>query len=406
MGTRIIAPVVKTDTLLAWVAALLLAACLFSHTVALRMLLLAAGIGLAAIVAVRRGDEIRALPPIWLPFLLWALWAGLSIAWSVEPARSVKEWHNEVLYTGAALWICYVGAQARNGARIFLALVGAGAVGACAVALYSFSLGFNHYQHGWHGGPGNHSSALLTLMPCAAIAGWYAARHRPLRWAPLLAAGVVALFLASAYATVNRTIWLGLAVEAMVVGGLVLRRGAAPVARPKLLMVALAATVLAASAAMLLNIQAKRDAIGAGRALEDDLRFALWPEIVELIGERPLTGYGFGRGLLRSPLKEELGGTDNLWHAHNLFLEVLLQMGLPGLFLLGLLLAAVVRVGWRLSASPDPAATACGAALLAMLAGMLVRNMTDTLFVRQNSLLFWGVAGVLMGLAARRPRPG
>ena len=81
MGARIIAPVVKPDTLLAWVAALFLAASLFSHTIALRLLLLAAGIVLASIIVARRADEIRALPPIWLPFALWALWAALSIAW-------------------------------------------------------------------------------------------------------------------------------------------------------------------------------------------------------------------------------------------------------------------------------------------------------------------------------------
>jgi hypothetical protein len=36
-----------------------------------------------------------------------------------------------------------------------------------------------------------------------------------------------------------------------------------------------------------------------------------------------------------------------------------------------------------------------------VLAGMLVRNMTDTLLVRQNALVFWGVVGLLLGLAAR-----
>jgi hypothetical protein len=35
-------------------------------------------------------------------------------------------------------------------------------------------------------------------------------------------------------------------------------------------------------------------------------------------------------------------------------------------------------------------------ALLGVLAGMLVRNMTDSLLVRQNALLFWGVSGVLL----------
>jgi hypothetical protein len=32
-------------------------------------------------------------------------------------------------------------------------------------------------------------------------------------------------------------------------------------------------------------------------------------------------------------------------------------------------------------------------------AGMFVRNATDTLLVRQNALLYWGVAALLLGLA-------
>jgi O-antigen ligase len=77
------------------------------------------------------------------------------------------------------------------------------------------------------------------------------------------------------------------------------------------------------------------------------------------------------------------------------------QTGLPGMLLFIALLAAIARAGWRLAVGGDEAAAACGIALLGVLAGMLVRNMTDTLLVRQNALLFWGVTGALLGLAAR-----
>ena len=60
------------------------------------------------------------LPSIWIPFALWAAWAALSLAWSLEPERTLKEWRNEVFYAGATLWVCFVAAQARGEARIFL----------------------------------------------------------------------------------------------------------------------------------------------------------------------------------------------------------------------------------------------------------------------------------------------
>ena len=139
-----------------------------------------------------------------------------------------------------------------------------------------------------------------------------------------------------------------------------------------------------------------------------DPRLALWKEVIHYINERPVTGYGFGRGLLRKPLDEEFKN-ELLWHAHNLFLDTTLQLGVPGLLLLALLLAATLRAGWRLARQPNELAAACGMALLAVLAGMVIRNSTDTLLVRQNALLFWGVVGLLLAWgrqACERPDRG
>jgi len=408
MGPRIIAPEVKPDTLLAWVAALFLAACLFSHTVALRLLLLAAGIVLASITIARDRHGIKALPPIWLPFLLWGLWGAASIAWSVEPDRSGKEWRNEVFYTGAALWICFVGAQARNAGRIVLPVLGIAITAAIAIALWTYSRGWAEYLVGWHSGPGDHSSALLTLLPCLAMAAWYGSRAgwaRPVRMLiPLLAV----LFAASAYFTLNRTLWLGFAVQLMLLGGLLLIRADA-FQRAKLTkarIVSLCLALITVISLAFFSIQVTREATGTGKALAADHRLLLWPEIIEQIAERPLTGYGFGRGLLRDPLHAEFRALDgHLWHAHNIVLEALIQVGVPGLVLLAFLLGMLAHEGWRYARTADERTMACGIALIAVLAGMLMRNMTDTLFVRQNSLLFWGIAGVLLGLPLSRSGP-
>ena len=375
----------------AWVAALLLATCLFSHTISLRLLLLALGIVLAATV-LARNRELRALPPIWLPFALWAGWAALSLAWSLEPERTLKEWRNEVFYAGATLWVCFVAAQARDAARIFLPVVGGAAIVACVFALDAFLRVGDRNLQGWHGGAGNHSSALLALMPCALMTAWYA-RRRGWRVVMLAAAGMTALFLASAYATLNRTVWLGLAVEFALIAGLVLIRSARVRLRTRRIFALLAVVLTLGVGAAVHTIHADR----GGRALDQDTRLLLWPEVLKLSAERPLTGYGFGRGILREPLQQELRTVDsNLWHAHNLFLDALLQLGVPGLLLFVLLLGAIVREGWRLAQTAGDSATAAGIALIAVVAGIAARNLTDTLLVRQNSLLFWGLVGVLL----------
>jgi O-antigen ligase len=404
-------PVVIGQTALAWVAALFLSSSLFAHTVALRLALLMVGAALAAVTAWRNRGDVRWLPAIWLPCLLWAAWAWLSVAWSVEPERTLKELRNETVYTGLALWVCFVGAQAANAARIVVPVVGAAAAAVMAIGLREFSIGLERYAHGLHGGPGDHSSALLTLAPCVAMTAWYGWRDgwRPGIQLPVWILGP--LILASAYCTLNRTVWIGLAVEILLIGLLIQLRQRGSTRRPWSVRARLAGgllvvAVIGGAAATLGEIQAKRESAG-GTSLARDHRLLLWPEISELIAARPLTGYGFGRGLLRHPLRAEFGTVDgHLWHAHNTFLEQLIQLGMPGLALFLLLLAAILREGWRMTLDASDFRAACGIALTAVVAGMLVRNMTDTLFVRGNSLLFWGVTGTLLGLATlRRSRP-
>jgi O-antigen ligase len=387
----------RTHTAAALVAALFLASSMFGHTVALRLLLLGTGIVLAAIVASKK--QIDVLPPIWLPFLLWGAWALLSLAWSFEPERTWKEWRNEIFYTGAALWICYVGAQARNAPRLFLSIVSGAAALVCGVAIYAFSGSLEGYMDGWHGGPGDHSSALLTLMPCIAMAAWYFSRPGRPRWPAVLLWVLVAILFASAYTTLNRTIWGGLAIEFALIGFLVLAR-----ARAKVAAMVVTLIVAAGCGAMVLNIQTQREALGA-KPMQRDHRLQLWPQVLERAAERPLTGYGFGRGMLGGALQKEFSSLDiHLWHAHNIFLEALIQAGAPAVVLLLFLFGAIAREGWRLARDADEAAAACGIALLAVLAGMLARNMTDTLLVRQNALLFWGMSAVLMAIGRRSLR--
>jgi O-antigen ligase len=209
---------------------------------------------------------------------------------------------------------------------------------------------------------------------------------------------LVAIFLAAAYATQNRTVWLGFALE-IAVFALVLTVRRSGDRRAQLAIAVAGAVAVAATATVVLLVQAERETTGA-YSMSADPRFSIWPKATQYIERRPLTGYGFGRGLLRERLPAE-ANHELAWHAHNLFLDLALQTGLTGLVLFGVLLAATLRQGLRFAADTSPAAAACGMVLIAVLAGMLTRNMTDVLFVRQNSLLFWGVTGVLLAWGAR-----
>jgi len=402
-------------TLAAWCAALFLAANLFSHTVALRLVLLGTGTLLVVVTLLRERlqkapSSFKPVPRLWLPFALWGSWAALSYVWSIEPDRTLKEFQNEIVYAAAAFWMCYCAAQARGAVRVILPVVALGAVGACASALYfSFSMDLKAYAQGPHGGAGNHSSALITLLPCVVAGGWVAWRERSpwvLQVAPWL---LVALFLGSGYTTLNRIFWPVIALQFVVIGGLLIRRMRklrGTTVRPTVALGVgmLAVAIVAAGATMVLRIQDARIEVKAAAQISQDPRFALWPEVIERIGERPILGYGFGRGMLRAALRKELGD-GSLWHSHNLVLDTALQSGLVGVALLATLLFLTLRLGWRFARDSDDVAAGCGVAIVAIVLGMVMRNMTDVLWVRQNALLYWGLVGALLAFATARSLP-
>jgi O-antigen ligase len=91
-----------------------------------------------------------------------------------------------------------------------------------------------------------------------------------------------------------------------------------------------------------------------------------------------------------------------LWHSHNLFLEVLLQVGLVGLVLFILLIGSLLRSAVRHLRSDDHSQSVLGVVAAMIILGMLIRNMTDMLWVRAAALTFWGALGLVFGLASRR----
>ena len=130
---------------------------------------------------------------------------------------------------------------------------------------------------------------------------------------------------------------------------------------------------------------------------QNDPRLRIWPYAVDIVRERPWLGMGYGRGIARKQLHDRFPEREIL-HAHNLVLETAIQVGIPGAVLLLALIGMTAVSGYRYARSRNAIRAACGIAVLCIVMGMLLRNMTDVLWVRQNSLLYWGVIGMLFGV--------
>lgn len=391
-------------------AALFLLVLPLNHTIALRLLCLF----LAAAMALRHYlKEGAPAFPLKLPLALWAGLAVASLAWSLDPLFTLNEIKTEIGYGMLALFAFYILTQGEREWRLWLACLALGFLATALAALWAnrAALGnFAGYDWGSVHGFVAYSTYLALVAPFL-LALWLAAPPRafPRNLVWLLAP----LFLFIGYATLNRMFWLSLGAT-LLLFAVLWKRDAATRRRGGLLA---AAAALALVALLFVAVAKQRpvDPLAAPAAdgatashvvgtFANSERFRIWRFWIERIAEKPLTGVGFGRDLphiVYVDLKPEEWFGLMFAHAHNLFLDYLLQLGIGGLMALLLLLGALLRAFWRIRGAPAPRADVVGLCGIALVAALVSKNFTDDLFWRSDSLLFWALAGMTLGYGRR-----
>ncbi len=362
----------------------------FPGTVALRLLALALGLIVCAWSWHKEG--FPQVPAKW-PLLLWGACALLSLATAVDPAYSLGEIKNEIGYAMAAYLVFLTLTRTRPDAGFLLAALILGSVALAATALSEHIASDSAYwnERGMAGGSGSYSTYLLALLPALLWAG-SALRHRH-GWT--LVAGLIALQLVVAAIAGQRAFWLVFALQALIALYLLRARGfiAIPAARARA--IGIAAVMLSALA--IVGATAKRDTLG----WTQDPRLTTWPAVAERILQQPLSGKGFGRETMKKAYPDLLSREyPAVWHAHNLFLNYGMAMGIPGMIAIVLLFFALLRKFWMLSRDQDRVVAMAGICGVLLVVGVVARNLTNDFFQRDLALLFWSVAGMLLGYAA------
>jgi putative inorganic carbon (HCO3(-)) transporter len=132
-------------------------------------------------------------------------------------------------------------------------------------------------------------------------------------------------------------------------------------------------------------------------------RFEVWRYALEAMGDFPLTGTGLGtfRQVVLRLYPVTAFPNPDVAHAHNVFFQVALDVGLPGLvaYLALLLLAALTGWHWLRGGAGNRPAVAMG--VLASLLAFHVFGLIDTIAPgAKPGLLFWWLLG-LLGQAER-----
>jgi O-antigen ligase len=255
-------------------------------------------------------------------------------------------------------------------------------------------------------GPGPFSTHLVIVAPLLVIALWPApaGMGQGARRALLL---VVLLGLAGIAAD-SRILWPALIASAL--AAFLAFAAQLPDGHPsrKAAGRALAAALVFLPVLMLASVEYKlRLYPGASSGVESiglDERPLIWKTAVRAVEARPWIGHGYGREIIGAELRAELakaGQNAPYNHGHNVFIDMAIEMGAVGVAAFVLLFASLAIALAR--ARGREGGSMITVAGLALVAGYLVKNLTDDFFFRPNSLVFWAVAGMLLGLAARLP---
>lgn len=368
----------------------------FPGTVALRLLCLAT----AFVITIGLWKKLN--PPTFPGkgfFALWIFLALASLGFAVDPAYSLGEIKNEIGYTMMALFAFFAYIDDRQ-----KAIQGAWAVVSVLAVISVWSLGFWIHKGDWQddagfGGVGTFVSLVLMAVP-AILLIWH--WQPKTRWL-LILVGLVAL-LAAAYSR-QRAFWPALGIELTVL--VLLLRCKKAVALSTRRTVLFLAVIVAAGLIFLIATQGARLGAHGGKVeVGNDVRLRHWPAVIARIGERPIVGAGFGRNAMKLGHPDLVPAADPMfWHAHNVFLNYGLALGIPGMAALILLFASLAVIYWRMYRHEDQFLPTVGIAGLLLLTSVILRNLSNDFFQRDVALLFWAMNGLLLGLGLRLQQP-
>lgn len=370
-----------------------------AHTTALRMLSLV----LTAMAAAWfwRGKNV-ARAPLLLPFAICFLVALASVPGADDPGFSLDEIKKELGY-GLIVFLAYYSlSRTRRDVAAWMMVILCNVLWLGVYTLWrgldAGTLAFD----GWHGGVLNYSVFVATVFPLLLAALLNPAVPGYWKGVVLL---LIPLALFTAYLTENRIFWIAIAASTLMTGMLSLRLRIAPAARSAI--VAGTIVILAVSAFAFANTAKQRISSGTGvsetlgTTAETDPRNKIWTYSVQRIRERPWMGTGFGRMAQAKQFAEHFNN-EPLWvHAHNMFLDYGIQMGVPGILAFVFLFACVIREFLRLYRSSDLNVALTGIAGMAIVVAVILKSTTDDQFVRHNALLFWALVGMGLGYGAR-----
>jgi len=395
--------------------AVLLAILPLAHVTALRNVLVGVTAGLA-LLQFRLGPW-RGVPGF-VPWLVWLGFAAASVAWSALPYISFQSFRTDQLYPFVIFLVSFVLMRFLGGRLAAVIGTAAGTLMCLTTMLAALVSGYDPKADepvagtlgwlAWKAGDVTDSSTYVTFMAVPLFLILTTSRRPWRRWA---AAVWLVVFGAIGFMSESRTLVASLFVSfagfLIVLGILRGRLHLKSVVTIVLLGVLVSAASLEVISRARLPGPHPNDRSAALQMIMSDPRPAIWEAYLGLAGRTPWFGVGLGRSVpSRVYHLQDDGDLRQIdvhapTHAHNVFLDLVLQIGLVGLAIWIWLHVEILRLTLKRARQGGDREKAWAAAAVALVLAMLVKNSTNDLIVYGNAILFWALLGTMLGLVWR-----
>ncbi|QDT12151.1 O-antigen ligase family protein [Planctomycetes bacterium K23_9] len=245
---------------------------------------------------------------------------------------------------------------------------------------------------------------LMTIGFVSCVVNFFSC-SRPMKFVYSGAAGIIAL---GSYATLTRSVWVGLMLAVAIIGFVYL---------PRWVRILGLATAVMFAGALALGLkdqllEMKRDknlsAVEAAKSIE--LRPLLAIVAWEMFKDKPIAGHGFGRYFENNkPYCDDRSYDKPLtsvktYYQHNTFLAVLVDTGMTGFSLFIGMLVTITLIGWKLVRQriSTPQARNVGLLILGALATYFCNSMFhDMLIIPMVHMFLFFMAGVAVTINQR-----
>ena len=369
----------------------------FAHTMTLRLLAIFIPAFLWLLDIIVKKDFRIKRTAFDLPVLFLLVWGLLSTILSVDIKYSFKEYRGDMLIGFLLLYSSINNIEERTVERILDLLV----VSAVVVSIY----GILEYKGliGQMESPGrvdsvtpdyNYFSTYLILVLPILFYRFYmgSAKMRVIYFSVTLIAAIALIL------TFTRAAWIAAFAEIIFFGIFINRK----------ILIILFAVVIIGS--IIMNFKHKIP-ITASESLKTQIahpahsyndRIDLWRFGIVHLKDRAVFGFGYGRANFAKVYPEFFKRSILLFHTHNTFLNISLELGIPGLIALLWLFWVILKTLWKDWKDKLNENRILSFAIFVSVVGFLVRIQFDHLLVDEMALMLWLLVGMGFAISKRK----